>query len=186
MKRTLLLLITTLSFSFTYAQDAAEKAWMDYMTPGSMHKMMAMGNGKWKTDMSFWMGPGAPASTASGSCTNSMILGGRYQESRFDGSFGGMPFEGISVTAYDNAKKIFQNTWIDNMGTGIMVMEGKWDDATRSINFTGKTVNPATGKDMLVRQVMKWIDDNTEVMEMYNMVDGTEYKSLEIKFTRMP
>jgi hypothetical protein len=35
-----------------------------------------------------------------------------------------MPFEGISTLGYDNAKKTFFSTWIDNMGTGMMVMEG--------------------------------------------------------------
>lgn len=187
MKRTLLLLICTcLSVTTTFAQDdaAAQKAWTDYMTPGAMHKMMAMADGKWKTEMTFWMAPGSPSTTGSGMSTNRMVLGGRYQESKYEGTFAGMPFEGIGTLAFDNAKKVFQSTWMDNMGTGIMLMEGKWDDATRSITFTGKGVDPVTGKDMLMREVMKWVDDNTQIMEMYTMANGTEYKSMEIKFTR--
>jgi hypothetical protein len=85
---------------------------------------------------------------------------------------------------YDNLKKVFQSSWVDNMSTGIMYMEGKWDDATRSVVFTGKCTNPASGKEMNVREVYKIVDDNTHVMEMYQMENGTEYKSMEMKMTR--
>jgi hypothetical protein len=30
-------------------------------------------------------------------------------------------------------KKMFSSSWVDNMGTGIMNMEGTWDEATKSI-----------------------------------------------------
>lgn len=161
-----------------------QKAWMEYATPGSMQKMMAMADGDWKTDMTFWMAPGAPPSTQTGSNTNKMILGGRYQESRHTSTMGGQPFEGIGVMGYDNAKKTFFSTWVDNMGTGVIFLEGKWDDASRSIHFAGKATDPATGKDMAIREVVKWVDDNTQLMEMYIMKDGAEFKSMEIKMTR--
>ncbi len=96
----------------------------------------------------------------------------------------GMPFEGISVTGYDNAKKIFVNSWIDNMGTGMMYLEGSWDDQNKSINFKGKTVDPVTGNDIPVREIIRFPDDNTQVMEMYMTANGTEFKGMEIKFTR--
>lgn len=186
MKRTLLLLLAVYcSSTATFAQDeATQKAWMDYMTPGSMHKMMAMADGDWKTEMTFWMAPDTPPSTATGTCTNKMILGGRYQESRHGSSFAGQPFEGIGTLGYDNIKKVFQSTWMDNMGTGIMYLEGKWDDATRSVTLTGKTIDPVSGKEQLIREVVKWVDDNNQVMEMYMMADGTEFKSMELKLTR--
>lgn len=185
MKRTWLLLLALYSTSAAIAQDeTAQKAWMDYMTPGSMHKMMAMADGDWKTDMTFWMAPDAPPMTQAGNCTNKMILGGRYQESRHTSSFDGQPFEGIGLLGYDNAKKVFQSTWVDNMGSGIMYLEGKWDDATRSVTLTGKTTDPATGKEQLIREVFKWVDDNNQVMEMYMMTDGKEFKSMELKLTR--
>jgi hypothetical protein len=95
-----------------------------------------------------------------------------------------MPFEGISTTGYDNAKKIFVNSWIDNMGTGMMHLEGSWDSQANAINFTGTMVDPASGKDVPVREVMKFVDDKNQVMEMYGIADGKEYKSMEVKYTR--
>lgn len=36
------------------------KAWMTYMTPGDMHKMLAESEGEWNEDITMWMAPGAP------------------------------------------------------------------------------------------------------------------------------
>ncbi|SIO10368.1 DUF1579 domain-containing protein [Chitinophaga niabensis] len=185
MKRTLLILITCfIAFSVNAQDEAAQKNWMEYATPGSVQKMIAMSDGEWNTDITFWMAPGAPPSKQSGKCVNKMILGGRFQESKHTGSFGGQPFEGIGTMGYDNLKKVFQSSWVDNMSTGIMYMEGKWDDATRSVTFTGKCTNPASGKEMNIREVYRIVDDNTHQMEMFQMENGTEYKSMEMKMTR--
>lgn len=96
-----------------------------------------------------------------------------------------MPMEGIATMAYDNSKKMFVSTWVDNMGTGIMVMEGTWDDASKSMTLTGECKDPMTGKDVKMKEIYKIIDDKTEMMEMYTTQDGKEYKSMEMKMTRM-
>lgn len=160
------------------------KAMMAYATPGEIHKMMAKSVGTWTGTVTMWMQPGAPSTTSICDTKNEMILGGRYLEGKNSGNFMGMPFEGISVTGYDNAKKMFVNSWIDNMGTGMVFLTGKWDDQNRSINFSGSMVDPASGKDIPIREVIKFIDDNTQVMEMYAMANGKEFKNMEIKFTR--
>ena len=87
--------------------------------------------------------------------------------------------------AFDNAKKTFTTTWIDNMGTGIMVMEGKWDDKTKTLNSTGKQTDPISGKDMTVRETFQIISDDKQKLEMFmTPAGGKEYKSMEIIFTR--
>ena len=117
-------------------------------------------------------------------CTNKMILGGRYQEAKHTGDFQGMPFEGISTLAWDNLLKKFVTTWIDNMGTGMMVMEGKWDQVTKSANFTGKMTDPMAGKEINVRQVLTIVDDNTQELDQYQEKDGKEFKAMHIRLTR--
>lgn len=165
-------------------QDSAMKAWMSYMTPGDIHKMLAKDDGEWNEEITLWMAPGAPPTKSTATASNKMIMGGRYQESRHAGNFMGMPFEGYSVVGYDNAKKVFVSSWVDNMGTGIMFMEGKWDEKTKTIHFTGKTTDPSSGKDVPVRETFTWIDNNKQKMEMFITQAGKEYKSMEILFTR--
>ena len=172
------------SFSVN-AQTADEtKKMEDYMTPGDVHKMIAKWDGKWNEEISLWMTPGAPPTKSTGSCTNKMILGGRYQETRHSGNMMGMPFEGIGTLGWDNARKILVSSWIDNFGTGIMYMEGTWDNATKTATLKGKTTDPSTGQPTDVREVFKIVDDNTQSLEMYISMGGQDYKTMEIIFKR--
>lgn len=164
---------------------AMQKAWEAYSTPGDMHKLMAGMNGKWTAEIRFWMSPGAQPTPAEVSTVESrMALGGRYQISEYKGKMMGMPFEGMEQMAFDNAKKKFITTWIDNSGTGMMYMEGPYDEATKTINLTGKMVDPSTGQECDMRQAIKIIDDKNQVMEMYNSKNGKEFKSMEVKLAK--
>ena len=113
-----------------------------------------------------------------------MVLGGRYQQSTHTGNMMGQPFEGQGTLAWDNARKMLISTWIDNMGTGIMYMEGTWDNATKMATMKGKTTDPATGKEMDVKQTFAIVNDNTQKMEMFMTQDGQEFKTMEITLTR--
>lgn len=171
-------------FAQSDTKSAEEKAWMAYMTPGKFHQMLAKSDGEWQEEITMWMDPKSAPSKNTATATNKMILEGRYQQSTHKGTFNGMPFEGIGIVGYDNAKKMFVSTWIDNMGTGIMFTEGKWDEANKTIEFKGNSVDPMTGKDVAVREIFKMMDDNTQLMEMYMTQGGKEFKTMEIKLSR--
>ena len=40
------------------------------------------------------------------------------------------------------------------------------------------------GKDMNMRQVFKFIDDKHQVIEMYSINGGKEFKAMEMKLTK--
>ena len=182
----ILLFVASGSQAVAQMDEKAQKAWMDYMTPGDVHKMLAKSNGAWKGEVTMWMAPGQPPSTMTATCTNTMLLGGRYLQSTNKGEMMGMPFEGIGVLGYDNATKMFTYTWIDNMGTGTMTLKGSWDNSTKSINLSGSMFDPMSGKETTVREVYTITDDNNQLVQMYSPgPDGKEYKNMEIKLTRM-
>ncbi|WP_278378877.1 DUF1579 domain-containing protein [Chryseobacterium arthrosphaerae] len=165
----------------------AMKAWMEYSTPGEMQKMLAKSDGTWTGETTMWMEDGGKPMMSKSEAINKMMYGGRYQTSNHKGSFMGMPFEGMSIVGYDNSKKKFVSTWIDNMGTGIMHGEGDWNPSTKSVEFKGKMTDPSRpGKDCDFREVFTFVDDNTQKMEMYgaDSKTGKEYKTMEINFTR--
>jgi hypothetical protein len=164
---------------------AKMKAWMEYMTPGDAHKVLAAGAGSWKTETTMWMEPGAPAQSSTGKASNEMILGGRYQRTVHKSQMMGESFEGEGLTAYDNAKKLFVSSWVDNMGTGVMVLEGPWDESTKSMTLKGTCTDPTTGKDMAIREVYRIIDDTHHEMQMFCTQDGKEYKNMEMKMTKI-
>ena len=160
------------------------KNWKDFMTPGDVHKMMASWDGTWKADITMYE-PGKPSTKTTGTAVNKMVLGGRYQESVNTSTMMGMPFEGHGLLGYNNATKMFESSWIDNFGTGVMKMTGAWDAATKSITMTGKGVDPASMTEKDSRQVFTVVDDKTQTMAMYGPgPDGKEFKWMDITFTR--
>ena len=162
---------------------AMQKAWEAYMTPGDAHKMMAAEEGKWNNEITFWMGSEEEKATSTAEVK--MIMGGRYQVGKYTGDMMGMAFEGQSTLAYDNATKEYISTWIDNMGTGLGVLRGTYDEARKSTTLTGSMVDPITGKEKQVREVYTIVDDNTRKMEMYETgADGKENKTMEIVMKR--
>jgi Protein of unknown function (DUF1579) len=179
-------LLAGILFSVNLSAQSQEdmKAFMDYMTPGPIQQMMAKSAGAWTGAVTLWMQPGAPPTTSTLETANEMILGGRYLQGTHKGTLMGMPFEGIGTTGYDNAKKIFVSSWVDNTGTGILYMEGSWDAATKSINLSGKSTDPLTGKDIPTREIWKFVDDTHQVLEMYFTEKGNEFKGMEIMYTK--
>ena len=161
------------------------KNWQDYMTPGPVHKMMAKWDGTWNGDVTMWMYPGAPEQKSKSTAVNKMIMNGLYQESTHTGNMMGMPFNGKSIVAYDIHKNEFMSTWIDNMGSGIMVLKGPWDEGTKTVTLKGTMTDAGTKGDVAVRETFKIIDDNNQEMEMFTMMpDGKEFKTMNIKFSR--
>lgn len=163
---------------------AEMKAWEAYMTPGDPHKMMADEAGSWTNDMTFWHEEGGKPMKATSTSEVRMIMGGRYQQMNYKGDMWGMPFEGQSTLSYDNSTKEYTNTWIDNMGTGMMVMKGKKTDGSNSIELKGEMVDPAYNKVRPCREVYTMVDDNTRKMEMFCTKNGNEFKSMEIVMKR--
>jgi hypothetical protein len=161
-----------------------EKNWMTYMTPGKEHQMMAEFNGKWEGEVTMWMDPAAPPSVSTMTSENKMIMGGRYQQAVHKGTFEKMPFEGISTMAYDNGKKVWMSSWIDNMGTGVMNMEGSYDEATKTFTMKGKCVDPGTFQEKEIRETFTIVDKDHHLMHMYETSGGKERKTMQIHYTR--
>jgi hypothetical protein len=161
------------------------KAWADYATPSKIHEMLAKDTGTWDAEMTFWTPENPEPQKATAVAAYKMILDGKFQEGVFKGDMWGMPFEGRGTTAYDNASKQFITTWIDNMGTGMLVSRGQYDETSKTITFHGAMVDPVTGKEKKVKEIISYIDDDTQRMEMFDIdANGKEFKNMEINSKR--
>ena len=165
-------------------QEDMNKAWTEYMTPGPMHELLSKGTGQWTSEIKMWMDPSQPPTESSGVSEIKSILGGRYFEGTHTSDFNGMEMNGREISGYDNAKQKFFSTWIDNFGTGVMYLEGTYDEGTKTFTYTGNSVDPLSKKDVPVKQTIKRIDDDHEHMEMFMTDNGQEFKTMEIDFTR--
>ena len=114
-----------------------------------------------------------------------MIMGGRYLDETYMGTFMGMPFEGHGTMAYDNVQKKYLSTWIDNMGTGIMFGSGTGDAAGTTWTMAADMADPMTGKMTATRSVTKVVDADHMTMDMFGPgPDGKEMKMMSIAATR--
>ncbi len=186
MKKLILALIVLSFCSITYAQTPEEmKAWEDSMTPGKYHKWLASFDGNWNGDVKLWMDPSQPPMAYKIKTKNEMVMNGLYQKSTHSGEMMGKPFEGEGIAAYDNTKKRFVTTWIDNFGSGIMQMEGELSSDNKEMITIGTMSDPMSGQDITVKQVLTYISEERHVFEMYMVVEGKEMKTMEINYTRI-
>lgn len=187
MKKIFSVMFFCLIFVGANAQDQQDpmKAWMDYATPGPMHKMFEKMSGNWKTVMTMTDQASGQEMKSEGSAVFEMILGGRYMKSVHKSTMMGMPFEGMGLDAYDNKTGEFISMWVDNMGTGLMVMKGKFDEPAKTFHYTGAMVDPVAGGETKVRSVLKVVDENNSVFEMFTLApDGNEYKMFTMTYQR--
>ena len=163
-------------------KDAAPEMVMP--KPGPEHKLLAKIVGKWDCKVKAWMGPGEPTESTA-TVTRVSLMGGLYVKEDAVGAFGPAKFTGMGIFGYDVNKKKFVMAWIDNFGTGISNTTGDYNDAAKTLTFTGEEDNPMMGGKMKVRDVFIMKSDDLHVMEMYRTPEkGKEFKIMEITMNR--
>lgn len=152
-------------------------------TPGAPHRMLAGMAGNWNTRGRFWMEPGKPPVESTGHSKQTMVLDGRFLQQEFTGDMMGSPFTGLGFCGYDNHTEKYVSTWMDTMGTAIMVFEGT-ASADGTITQTSSYDDPVQGP-MKWRSVTHLVNPDTLEFEMYATGrSGREEKMMEITYTR--
>ena len=160
------------------------KKWMAYATPGPEHAFLKHYVGEWETQIKSWMKPGQEPSVSKGEAKGKLILGGRYLKVAHKGTVMGMPFEGFAISGYDNFKKEYLSTWMDNMGTGIMLSHGTVDAAGKILTELSEVDDIFTGNKVRTRSVTTIVNADKIVMEMYMGPEGNEFKNMEAVYIR--
>jgi hypothetical protein len=170
------------------------KQMMEMSKLNENHKMLAELDGNWNFTVKMWMNPdpNAKPQESKGTAVRKSIMGGRYvvmdvsgkmQIPGEDGKMKATPFKGMGINGYDNVKKKFVSSWIDNMSTGIQFSEGTYDAATKTYTYTSD-MEQMPGVRTPVRQVLKVPDNNHMTLEWYETHGGQEKKTMEIDYTR--
>jgi hypothetical protein len=160
--------------------------------PGENHKLLAGMAGNWTYALKMWMDPAGKPQESKGTATRKAILDGRYfmaeHNGKFqmpgpDGKMKDMTFKGMAFEGYDNARKKFVSSWIDNMSTMILNSEGTYDAATKTFTYTAQC-EMIPGKTTTIREVVKVVDNDHHNFEWYDNSQGSETKTMEIAYTR--
>jgi hypothetical protein len=165
---------------------------MEMAKPGENHKMLEGTVGSWSYTVKWWMSPDAPPMESTGTSVGRSVMGGRYvitdhtgkmQMPGSDGKMMDTEFKGMAVEGYDNSKKKFVSSWIDNMGTGIMNMEGTYDPGMKMLTYVGE-YEPMPGMKIKMRETIKVTDKDHRTFEFYEDRGGKEVKTMEMTYTR--
>ncbi len=165
------------------AQDAKPAA-----TAQPQSKILAQSEGEWDADITITMpGPDGKVTTskAKGTETNRLI-GGKWLISDFKGEFFNAPFEGHGQNGYDAKKGKYVATWIDTMSTHIDLMEGTYDEKTKTLTLNADTEDPNSGKPMKLRLETQFKEDGTRVFTEYAQMEGQKEfaKFMEVIYTK--
>lgn len=193
------LLAATLFFSWgtTYAQKTATpeeqaekmKKYEEMARPGPEHQRLAELSGNWNYTVNMWMSPSSPnPMVTEGKGTARMVIGGRFLELTSNGTYMGIPFEGLSYIGFDRRNKEYTTVGFDNSGTywvtakgqpdstGVIVMQGKDEDKSMDMTQEYKFLMDIRSKDIFIFSVIF-----TDAV----MSQGTgNFKMMEITYNR--
>jgi hypothetical protein len=149
--------------------------------PGPEHAVLKAMEGTWDAKMKI---PDAPEAIPA-VMTYKSELGGLWLASEFKSDVPGFQFQGKGFDGYDQAKKKYVGVWIDSMITGLMTMEGKYDEKTKTLTMTG--VGPGEGgkEEQKFKSVTKMTDADHQTFQLFMIGDdGQETLGFTIEYTR--
>ena len=155
-----------------------------YVQPSEEHKQFADAVGSWNYTSKWWMTPDADPMSDAGTMQAELAHDGHYLIEQVKGTTMGMPFSGTALSGYDRYNEEYFTVWVDNMGTGFMVMKGQ---------KTGDTITyEGTYDDFWAGQDDKWMkmtvtenNPNQNTIAMYSQDEnGKEFKTMEMVYTR--
>jgi hypothetical protein len=192
-----LTLLITFAGTTSFAQ--ANNNMAELSKTNANHQLLAQVKGTWSFagKHTFAGGKHKPIVFA-GTMIGKDIWDGRYFTTEVTGQDIPMPWsDGKLVTlhetmllGYDNVKKKFVASYINNeFETGIIALEGTYDDAKKQITYDGETLSPPQPNLPLrtmrkFHALLKFIDGDRYELEWHESVGGNELFDTLLSFTR--
>lgn len=153
------------------------------------HSILPRLSGTWNYSASFWTDSKTEPQKTMGTVTNEMIMDGRFLSSDSLGtlSIGGSTVDAKSrgLIGYDTVKKAYTSVWVDTLGSGMMIGQGKYDEKEKVIKETGKFTDPLDGVEKTFRSELRFSDDGSYKRTIFTANKaGKEAKLMEIEYTR--
>jgi len=156
--------------------------------PAEEHRAMAKAVGVWDVEVKVWMkGLDEPPEESKGVEEVSLMPGGFWLLSQFDGRMAGAPFTGRGISGYDPAKKKYVDVWVDSSDPHMMILEGDYDPASKTLTSFGKSTDPRSGKpyDVKTTTVLKGDDEREFTFSFKTEETGGAYlKILQMTYHR--
>lgn len=161
---------------------------MKLTQPSDAHKKLDAFVGNWTYTGKFWMdAKQKKPEMMKGTSENTWILGGRFLQAKATGEAtkDWPAFEGLGLTGYDNVKKQYTSSWMDNMSTGTMTATASFDDKSKTFSENGTYSCPMEKGEKKYRSVWKIKGkDAYQYVSYMQDATGKEFKAIEIDYKR--
>lgn len=183
-----------------FAQSKKDSTALDYSHPGKYHRLLAELIGEWTFQARRFSGNPNPDSNKvilefSGSFVRKPFADGRFFFVELTGGKIELPVQDgkmkegnvqdVETEGYDNVKKKFVFTFINNhIGSGIIYSEGNYDPTTKTISYEYE-IEPVPGRKIKVRKLLIFQDNDHYKVEYYNERNSVMIKANERICTRV-
>jgi len=122
--------------------------------------------GTWDAEIEVRPQPGTEVQRSRGVTVNRLV-GGRWLVGDYKNETTG--FEGHGVYGWDAAKQRYVGTWVDSMRSAMILTEGTWDAATRTMTFVGEMQHG--GQTLRWRDITQTVEPGHQLFRTL-MADG--------------
>lgn len=175
MVRTSLLSVLLIASASAFAQQTPTPeqmaAAMATVMPGNHHRELALLEGRWTQDITYFMGTRDPIRSR-GTATNRMILGGRFllseRSSHVDSpSVGSTKVEAMSIYGFDGRTNEYTMLELDTMGTYWVSAAGA-PAPDKTLLLSGETIDSQSRTREIKKydMVLRVVDTDTYVTEV--------------------
>lgn len=184
-----LVLVTTTTIAQEEPADPmadAMAAMAELAAPNEHHAHMEKMVGSWKAEGTYWMQPGAPPVTSSGTAKIEPTLGGRFLKTSFEGAMMGQTFHGFGMEGYDKLREKHIGVWADDWGTMMMHFEGDCAEGGKVTTVVSDFLDPMTRTPTRMKAVTTLVNKKEFKWEAYMKPEGADdyFKSMEIVYKR--
>lgn len=164
--------------------EEMQEMYMKAAQPGEQHEFLSKYAGEWNMKYTGIM-PDGSEFTESVEAKAEMILEGRFLKSHAWGKMMGMDIESFNYLGYDTRLGHYTMWAIDTYGTYAVAATGKYDEETKSIEFTGMNYEMWAQAEKPFKVIMSFTSEDEWSSDVYVTVPGDELtKVVTAKATR--
>jgi hypothetical protein len=155
--------------------------------PNEHHKVLEPMVGNWTFTSRMWMKPGDKPEESKGTLKAEWVYGNRFLKRDFKLEMAGHAMAGTGYLGYDNTLGEYQELWLGDMGTGMMMTHGTYDAASKTLKLAGTTSCAMTGeKNKPVRMEVHIPNNDSFTYTMFDKTaDGKEFKMVVETYQRV-
>jgi len=167
------LLVTPASAQDPPASDKVMATAQQYTQPGPHHEFLERFLGTWETETRFTMAGMEKMPPAPGTIECSWLIDGRWIQMQGSGTMFGMRLSTFEVMGYDNFKKSYVLSRVQNLDTAMHNAEGDVDPSGNVLLLYGTLDEYLTGEhDKMVKTIYRFVSNDEILLEVHDLPIG--------------